>query len=239
MELNRELWELSAKKEYYKYLNSLSNAEKIEWTKKIVNTDMEVLAIPVPKLKLIAKDIMKGDYISFLDLKLLDNYESTMVYGSVINKLKDINLIKKYLDVYVNYVDNWSSCDVLAIDTNDKDKLFNVALSYTKSNKPFVRRVGFRIFFKYLDDVNYLKKIFDVIDDFYSEEHYYVNMMIAWLLCEAFVKNRNFTLKYLDKNTLSDFVINKTISKCRDSFRVCLDDKNMLLKYKRKICQSK
>lgn len=238
MELNRELWDLSNKKEYYEYLDSLSIGKKIEWTRKIVNTDMEVLAIPVPKLRLIAKEIMKGNYISFLDLKLLDNYESTMVYGIIINKLKDFKLIKKYLDIYVNYIDNWSSCDVLSIETKDKDKLFDLALSYIKSNKPFVRRVGFRIFLKYLEDKVYLSKIFDVIDVFYNEEHYYVNMIIAWLLCEAFIKSRELTLKYLEKNTLSAFVVNKTISKCRDSYRISLDDKVMLLKFKRKICQS-
>ena len=32
-------------------------------------------------------------------------------------------------------------------------------------------------------------------------------------------------------------IINKTISKCRDSFRVSKNDKELLLKYKRKICQ--
>jgi 3-methyladenine DNA glycosylase AlkD len=238
MELNRELWKLSDKKEYYEYLNSLSKNEKIEWTRKIVNTDMDVLAIPVPKLRLIAKDIMKGNYISFLDLKFLDNYESTMIYGIIINKLKDIKLIKKYLDIYVNYIDNWSSCDVLSIETNDNDKLFDLALGYIKSNKPFIRRVGFRIFFKYLEDEVYLNKIFNVIDSFYDEEHYYVNMIIAWLLCEAFIKNRKLTLKYIENNTLNDFVVNKTISKCRDSYRVSIDDKEMLLKFKRKICQS-
>ena len=238
MELNRELWKLSDKKEYYEYLNSLSKNEKIEWTRRIVNTDMDVLAIPVPKLRLIAKDIMKGNYISFLDLKFLDNYESTMIYGIIINKLKDIKLIKKYLDIYVNYIDNWSSCDVLSIETNDKDKLFDLALGYIKSDKPFIRRVGFRIFFKYLEDEVYLNKIFNVIDSFYDEEHYYVNMIIAWLLCEAFIKNRELTLKYIENNTLNDFVVNKTISKCRDSYRVSIDDKEMLLKFKRKICQS-
>lgn len=238
MELNRVLWKLSDKKEYYEYLNSLSKNEKIEWTRRIVNTDMDVLAIPVPKLRLIAKDIMKGNYISFLDLKFLDNYESTMIYGIIINKLKDIKLIKKYLDIYVNYIDNWSSCDVLSIETNDEDKLFDLALGYIKSNKPFIRRVGFRIFFKYLEDEVYLNKIFNVIDSFYDEEHYYVNMIIAWLLCEAFIKNRKLTLKYIENNTLNDFVVNKTISKCRDSYRVSVDDKEMLLKFKRKICQS-
>ena len=226
------------KKDYYTYLNSLKNESKIEWTKKIVNTNMEVLAIPVPTLKKIAKEVIKDDYVSFLNKKMLDNYESTIVYGSILNNIKDFDVLKKYLDVYVNHVDNWSSCDVLSFKVND-DRLFNLAISYIENNKPFVRRVGFRIFFKYLDKEEYLSKIFDVIDSFYYEEHYYVNMIIAWLLCEAFIKNRSMTLEYLNRANLNEFVVNKTVSKCRDSYRVSVKDKEMLLGFKRKICQKK
>lgn len=225
-------------KEYYSYLELLKKEEKIEWTKRIVNTDMDVLAIPVPVLKKIAKEILKSDYIKFLDMKMLDNYESTIVYGSILNNIKDFNILKKYLDIYVDCVDNWSSCDVLSFKIID-DNLFNLALSYTKSEKPFVRRVGFRIFFKYLDNEIYLRKIFKVLDNFYYEDHYYVNMIIAWLLCEAFIKNRSMTLEYLKSAKLSAFVVNKTVSKCRDSYRVCDEDKEMLSDFKRKICQKK
>ena len=237
MELNKELWELEDSSSFYKYLKELQNDDKVEWTTNIVNTNMEVLAIPVPILKRVAKEIMKGNYISFLELKLLDNYESTIVYGSIINNLKDIELVRKYLDIYVNYIDNWSSCDILSINLKDKDELFELAISYINSDKPFVRRVGFRLFFKYLDNQLYIKRIFSIIDKMYDEGHYYVNMIIAWLLCESFIKNRDMTLTYLKNNNLNDFVINKMISKCRDSYRVSKGDKEMLLQFKRKICQ--
>ena len=79
MNLIKDKWLIRDKGDYYSYLNSLSKKDKIEWTRNIVNTNMEVLAIPVPVLKSIGKEIMKGDYVSFLDLKLLDNYESTMI----------------------------------------------------------------------------------------------------------------------------------------------------------------
>ena len=164
------------KKDYYNYLDSLKNDEKVEWTRRIVNTNMEVLAIPVPVLKTIAKEIIRNGYSNFLDKKMLDNYESTIIYGCILNNINEFDTLKKYLDIYVDYVDNWSSCDVLSFKCND-DNLFNLAISYTKSDKPFVRRVGFKIFLKYLDSEDYLSKIFDVIDSFYNEEHYYVNMI--------------------------------------------------------------
>ena len=59
-------------------------------------------------------------------------------------------------------------------------------------------------------------------------------MMISWLLCEAFIKNRDSTINYLNENKLNKFVLYKTISKCRDSYRVSSEDKEFLIKYKAK-----
>ena len=57
-------------------------------------------------------------------------------------------------------------------------------------------------------------------------------MAISWLMCELIIKNREQTLEYLKHHKLNDFTINKTISKCRDSYRVSKEDKEFLLKYK-------
>ena len=58
-------------------------------------------------------------------------------------------------------------------------------------------------------------------------------MAVAWLCCELMIKNRNKFLEYLKHNKLNDFTVNKTISKCRDSFRVSAKDKELLLKFKK------
>ncbi len=58
-------------------------------------------------------------------------------------------------------------------------------------------------------------------------------MANAWLLCECFIKQREKTLAFLEKNNINKFAINKAISKCRDSYRVSDKDKKKLLKYKK------
>ena len=58
-------------------------------------------------------------------------------------------------------------------------------------------------------------------------------MMIAWLVCELMIKRRDETLKYLEHNNLNKFTVNKMISKCRDSFRVSDEDKEMLKIYRK------
>ena len=48
------------------------------------------------------------------------------------------------------------------------------------------------------------------------------------------IKQRTMTLAYLNHHNLNKFTINKAVQKCRDSFRVSLEDKEMLLKFKMK-----
>ena len=82
--------------------------------------------------------------------------------------------------------------------------------------------------------MEYIDKVFEVIDKFYDEDEYYVNMAIAWLVCELMIYNRNKTLKYLGHHKLNKFTINKAISKCRDSYRVSKEDKELLLYFRTK-----
>ena len=58
-------------------------------------------------------------------------------------------------------------------------------------------------------------------------------MGLAWLLCEMFIKKREETINYLKNNNMNSFVINKMISKCRDSYRVSTADKEFLLSFKK------
>lgn len=105
-------------------------------------------------------------------------------------------------------------------------------MEYIKNEKPFVRRIGMSILFNFINNSDYIDKIFKLLDKFYYEEDYYVNMMNAWLLCECFIKQRDKTLRYIKNNNLNKFTINKAIQKCRESYRVSKEDKEMLLEYK-------
>ena len=101
------------------------------------------------------------------------------------------------------------------------------------AKETFVRRIGIKILFSFVKDCNYTDKIFAILDKLYNENEYYVNMIMAWLLCELFIYQREKTLNYLKDSKLNSFVINKAISKCRDSYRINNEDKQLLLNYKR------
>lgn len=233
MELNKEKWNKSDGVEFLEYLNSLSKGEeKSAWEKNILQTNMKCIAVPSKQVQEIITKISKGNFISFIDLWLVDNFTSMSITGKLITKIKDWDTFESYLDKYVDIADNWASIDALKFNIKNKqEKFWKLLLKYLNSPKPFVRRMGFSIMFNFIND-EYIDKIFECVNKFTKETHYYVNMMIAWLVCECFVKNREKTLMFLNSHKLNKFVINKAISKCRDSFRVSDADKEMLLKFR-------
>lgn len=233
MNLVKEKWYKEDGNKFTEYLYTLKNSDKIEWSKNLLNTNMPVLAIKTSVIRDITKKIKEGNYISFLDLELDKYFENISVNGSLIRQIKDFNIMKKYLDKYVSKIDNWASCDLLSFEVKDQEtEFYNLSLEYVKSKKPFVRRLGLGILFKLINNDEYIDKIYSIMNSFYNEDHYYVNMMNAWLFCECFIKRREKTIGFLKNHKLNKFTINKGISKCRDSFRVSDEDKEMLLKYK-------
>lgn len=231
MELNKEKWTKSDKEIFQNYLEAFKNVERISWTKNILNTNMPVLAIKANVLKDISKKILKGNYQSFLDLELNTYYENTYINGYIISQIKDFEVMKHYLDKYVISVDNWASIDVLKIKTRKKEKQFlELSKEYSKSKYIFQRRASIIILFDLIK--TNVDDIFTIIKSLKKEKEYYVNMAISWLLCECFIKERDKTLLFLMDDNINDFVRQKTVSKCRDSYRVSKDDKQLLLKYK-------
>lgn len=237
MNLIKDIWQEKDIKEFEKYLLLFSKGtEKGEWEKRIINTSLTCIAVPSEKVKEITKQISKGNFISFIDFWPWQNYTQSAIVGGLICKITDFNLLKNYLIIYANKVDNWANCDCLKFNINDKNKnlFFELGKEFIKSDKPFVKRIGLIIFFKMLSYEEYLDEIFKILNTFKNEKEYYVNMMLAWLVCECFVKYRNRTIGFLKTHNLNKFVINKAISKCRDSFRVTKEDKEFLLTYKQK-----
>lgn len=235
MELVKQLWTKEDGEEFQQFLISCGRPEKVEWTKNIINTKMPVLAVLSPVIKDITKKIARGNFMSFLDLWLWDYFENTSIIGGLIMKIKNFDTMKSYMLPFCERADNWATCDLLSFPINAKNEkqFWDLSLELVKSDKPFSRRVGVNIWFKYIEREGFLPKIFDLVNGMRAENEYYVNMVVAWLIAECFAKNREATIQFFQSNNLNDFTVNKSVSKCRDSFRVSKEDKMLLLQFKR------
>lgn len=233
MQLIRDKWNQSDILELEKHLDSIKNEEKIAWTKNIARTSLPVLAIKLNIIRDFAKEIMKGNYESFLDIMPNSSFEILTLSAFIISKIKDFEIQKKYLKPYSLKCDCWSTCDSLKFNIkNHENEYLNLSKEYIKSKHPFVRRIGINILFAFKKSEKFMDEIFNILNSFKDEEEYYVNMVNAWLICELFINQRDKTIEFLNHHNLNTFTINMAVQKCRDSYRVSDEDKEMLLKYK-------
>lgn len=234
MNLNLTVWKPSDGEAFYTYLESQRREDKVAWSKNILQTHQEVLALKTETIKNIVKDILKGNPQSFMDLKLFKYYESTAIYGVLLSKMKAFKTLESYLTIYLDHMDSWAHVDILGFDLFDDHISDFISLSekYLLDDRVYVRRLGVFILFLLLKHPSYLSYILNQITLLKDEQAYYVIMMSGWLLSECIIKHKEETLSYMKSHKINPKIVNKAIQKCRESRRLTSLEKDALLVYK-------
>lgn len=243
-----ENYYIKSQKDYEELLVELKNLSKNEKVEdyqrhvKILNTKQNVIAISMSVVRKIAHQIYKSGFAEFLELVLdrpmqIEFYEETLIQGLVIAEVKDLELQKNYFKKWINKIDNWSTCDTVVStmkcfkNAKNKAEYFEFYYNLCFSKQEFVARFGIIVLMDYFLEDEFIGQVLEMCRQVKSE-YYYVNMAIAWLLSFAFIKFKSQTYELFKSKTFSKFVQNKAISKCRDSFRVSLKDKDDLVKFR-------
>lgn len=237
MNLSLTEWKISDGKDFYLYLESQRREEKVLWSKNILQTDKEVLALKTDTIKDIVKEILHGNPTSFMDLKLFKYYESTAIYGVLLTKINDFPTLKKYLSIYLDAMDSWAHVDILGFDLIDQHTKDFIQLSetYLLDDRIYVRRLGVFILFLLVKQQSYLPYILNQLKSLKDEDAYYVIMMSGWLLSECIITYKEDTLSYIKTHDINPKIVNKAIQKCRESRRLTQVEKDELLAYKIKL----
>lgn len=235
MKLTKEHWTKKDYHELIQYLKSIGDVEFITFSKKIIKEEANMIGIKVPILKEIAKQIASGDYISFLKVNQNDYYEELMIEGLVIGFIKEEKDFDFYLDPFIKKINNWAICDTCTANMKmikkNPDKYLPRIKSYIKSKGEYQVRFALVCFLDHYKEHQYLEDILNGIRSI-KIHTYYVDMAIAWLLCELFIFNKEYILKRLNTLRLNIFTFRKFVSKCCDSYRVSKEDKTYLKQIK-------
>lgn len=222
--------------EFREYLKTIREEKTKEFNRKIIFTHYEITGIKIPVLRNLAKQISKTDYKAYLNYTPI-TYEEVMLQGLVIALIKEEEEFYLYFKQYIKRVDDWSLCDTfcnsIKIVRKYPKKYFKEAKKLIASKEEFISRIGFVILLNHFIKEEYLKEIFVLLDEKQTEK-YYINMAMAWLICELYTHYPQETLKYIKENKLNTFTHNKAISKIRDSYRVRKEEKDFLTTLKRR-----
>lgn len=224
------------KEKYEELINSLfkkAKADYLEFTKKITNPGLiKMIGVKIPELRKIAKETAKTDFASYYSFYQGKYFEERMLLGMSIG-YSDIDIYDKYLEIYAKEITDWSLCDSVAsslkLIKKNNEHFYPLVLKLIETNQEFIIRFGLVILlFHYMND-DYIDEILKICLTIQSDA-YYVKMAVSWVLCECFIKYPSKTDKYISSQYLSSFILNKTISKICDSFRVSKETKEMLKK---------
>ncbi len=234
MQLNKPMWTKADIGPFLAYLETYRRKEKEAWSRSILNTKLDVLAIPTKEIKTITKEILKGNYQSYLDLQIFTSYETVALYGILLCRINDFPTMNHYLSIYQNQMENWAHVDLLSftIHSGNLNQFLQLSQQCLKSEKEFIRRLGLLILFTLIKQEDHLLYTLDVLSTLKNESAYYVIMMGGWLLSECIIRYEEKTLAYLKTHSMNSKIVNKGIQKCRESLRLTPEQKEALLVYK-------
>lgn len=203
-----------------------------------------VLGVRMPKLRVLAKEVAKEDFRTYLNEaheKISADkgsyHEEIMLEGLVIAYAK-MELEERffYLDRFVPKIHNWAVCDCCSNTYKFMEKYqeesFAYIDKYLHSQREYELRFGIVSLLDHFMNDTYIDQVL-AICECTRHEGYYVKMAVAWTLSICYVQYPAKTRMLLEKNTMDDFTHNKTIQKIRESYRVSKEEKEELKKLKR------
>lgn len=221
-------------------LKELSEPEYAKFNKKLCpDTKKQVLGIRIPKLRVLAKEILKEeDWRNFIENADINCFEETILKGLVIAYSK-IDLKEKLILVkeFIPNMDSWAItdtfCPTLKIKPKELEEIWNFILPYTKSKKEFETRFSIIMMLDYYIKEEYVDKVIKAIDEI-ENDAYYVQMAKAWVIAEIGIKFNEKAMKYLKgENKLDKFTYNKALQKMIESYRIS-DETKILFKNMKK-----
>lgn len=200
-------------------------------------TGGEILGVRIPVLRQIAKDLAKQDYTAFLQSAQGETlFELEMLRGLVIAYAPCTAKERmELLRAFVPTISNWSVCDSVAATLKDARKYPTVYWEFLHAclfrAGEYEVRFGVVMLMDHFLTKEYIHQVLECLEQV-RHPGYYVKMGVAWALSFCYIQFPAETRSLLDRRVLDPWVQNKAIQKCRESYRVTPEDKQMLLAYK-------
>ena len=193
-----------------------------EFSTKLLPGITGIQGVRLPILRKYVKEIEKQQIVeemlaSFFDIPLDELwFEEIMIGGMLIGKLKEIDKICFYVEKFIPYINNWSTCDSFCAslkqlkERDSKEVFWEFIQPYFKNDREFLARFAVVVTINYYQEQCYLEEIFKSFDKIVCQD-YYAQMAISWALSMLYVKFPEETTIYIKTCELSDFTIRKSL----------------------------
>lgn len=188
------------------------------------------IGIRTPMLRKFASEFGKTEE-SKLFLKVLPHqyYEENNLHGLLIEQIRDYDKCLEELERFLPFIDNWATCDLLALHMMKKHRgvFIREVYRWMESDQPYTIRFGIGMLIRHYLDEEFKPEYPEKVAAIRSEE-YYVNMMRAWYFATALAKQYEKVLPFLEERRMDVWTHNKTIQKAIESCRITPEQKAYL-----------
>ena len=140
-----------------------------------------VIGVRVPVLRTYAKKFGKTEEAKqFLKILPHQYYEENNLHGLLIEQIKDYELCIEELERFLPHIDNWATCDLLAVRTvkNHLNSYIKKIDQWLESEHIYTIRFGINMLMRYYLEEEFKLEYPGKVAAIRSEE-YYVNMARA------------------------------------------------------------
>lgn len=188
------------------------------------------IGVRTPALRSFAKELLKeGSQTQFMKDLPHKYFEEDNLHALLIMGIKDFDLCLSELRLFLPFVDNWATCDMLRpkVLKKEPERLLGFIYELSERDKTYEVRYGIGLLLSFYLDGEFHISQAEMVAEIRSDE-YYINMMIAWYFATALAKQYESTLPFIESKVLPEWVHNKTIQKARESYRIPDETKEYL-----------
>ena len=210
-------------------LMALKDDKYRDFNSKILNTSYPVIGVRMPDLRSYCKSLLKsGEEPVFLDI----HYEEVLLHGIyIVSRKVPFSQKVEEVEAFLPKIDSWGICDSFVPSFKDirkhREEYYPYILKYLASDKEFTQRYGLVVLLDHYIRDEYLDELYRIIKK-QNYIGYYSKMAGAWLLSYLFMFYFEKTLAYVKENELDGFVYKKGIRKALDSYRLSIEQKQIL-----------
>lgn len=192
------------------------------------------IGVRIPDIRRLAKELKNTDKAhEFLNSLPHEYFEENNLHAYLLETIRDFDTAIEMTEKFLPFIDNWATCDTMSMKVFSQNipALYEKIRVWLKSDDTYTIRFGVNMLMKFFLDENFSEEVLKLVAEIRNKE-YYVNMARAWFFQTAMTKQREATLPYLTGRKLDKWTHNKTIQKCRESFRISDSDKELLKEMK-------
>ncbi|MCI1244452.1 MAG: DNA alkylation repair protein [Bacilli bacterium] len=194
----------------------------------LYGSEIRSIGVKIPYVKEVAARYAADPSLSLADFSLTDSVELTICFF-IIGLRRCVSFDEKmaFLRERLPCADSWAVTDVCPqfIKPAPLGTYLPYYREFIASPYPFVRRFAYVYALSYRRD----EKAASFIGGIKKESEYYVTMAEAWLLATLAIDHYGDVLAFLKSKRAYPALFRKTISKCRDSFRIPAGRKEELM----------